>query len=92
MINSFKHKGLRRLFEDDDGSGVEGKMTARLKRMLADLDVAGDLKGLRVPTYKLHQLSGDRAGVWSMRVAQNWRMTFRFKDGDAFDVDLEDYH
>ena len=44
------------------------------------------------PGYRLHQLAGNRRGVWSVRVSANWRITFRFDSGEAVDIDLEDYH
>ena len=45
-----------------------------------------------LPGYRLHQLTGNRQGVWSVRVSGNWRITFRFSGGQAVDIDLEDYH
>jgi proteic killer suppression protein len=45
-----------------------------------------------MPGWGLHLLEGDRRGVWSVKVSGNWRMTFRFDGGDAYDVNLEDYH
>ena len=92
MIGSFKHKGLRHLFEDDDARKVKADQVDRLRIILSTLDQASNVHDLNQPTFRLHQLKGDRKGVWAVTVTANWRVTFRFEDGDAYDVDLEDYH
>ena len=93
-IGSFAHKGLRRLFEDDDASKVDAASVQKLRVMLAFLqDMAGveDLKA--PPRWAAHQLTGDRRGVWSLFVTRNWRLTFRVDvDGILQDIDFEDYH
>lgn len=89
----FRHKGLRALAEQDRTDGVPAAMADRLKRILSALDGAqrpGDLATR--PGYRLHPLKGDMAGLWSIRVTGNWRVVFRFKDSEAVDVDLVDYH
>lgn len=67
-------------------------MADRLRRQLAVLNAAGDAQDMNLPGYGLHPLRGDRAGTWAVTVRANWRLTFKFANGDAFDVDFEDYH
>jgi proteic killer suppression protein len=92
MIRSFKSKNLRRLFEDGQAKGIEQSLVKRLERVLDALDAAPAVTDLGLPGFDLHQLKGDRKGTWSVKVSSNWRLTFTFEDGDAYDVDLEDYH
>jgi proteic killer suppression protein len=92
MIESVKHKGLRQLFEKNSGKGVSAEHVRKLRQILAALDAARTLEGLNFPTFGLHPLKGDRVGEWAITVRANWRVTFRFEDGKAYDVDLEDYH
>jgi len=92
MIRSIKYRGLRRLYEQGDSSGIGANMRNRVERILFVLDQAENLDDLDLPGYRLHPLTGDRKGIWSIRVTGNWRITFAFTDGDVFDVDLEDYH
>ena len=67
-------------------------MLERVRTILARLDAAQTLDGLRVPSFRLHSLKGNRKGYWSITVKANWRIIFRFEDGDAHDVELIDYH
>ena len=92
MIKTFKYKGLERFFLVGERRLLDAQQIDRIERMLDALNNASDISDLLVPSYKLHKLSGDRAGVWSMKVSGNWRLTFRFENGHAYDVDLEDYH
>ncbi len=92
MIGSFKHKGLQNLFEQDDPRKVSADQADRLRLILSVLDQVGHVRDMNQPTFRLHPLQGDRKGVWAVTVRANWRVTFRFEDGDAYDVDLEDYH
>jgi proteic killer suppression protein len=92
VIESLKHKGLRNLFEQDDGRRVRADQVDRLRLILSALDQADDVQDMNQPTFRLHPLKGNRKGVWAVTVRTNWRVTFRFEGGDAFDVDLEDYH
>jgi toxin HigB-1 len=92
MIESFKHKGLRQLFEDDSPKGVNPKHVRKIKQILGLLNAAQKLSDLDYVTFRLHPLKGDLKGYWSMTVRANWRIIFTFKDGRAFDVDLVDYH
>ncbi|MDE0096071.1 MAG: type II toxin-antitoxin system RelE/ParE family toxin [Gammaproteobacteria bacterium] len=92
MIRSFRHRGLRRLYEHGDASKVSPDLVNRITLALADLDVARGPSDLDLPGYRLHPLKGDLKGYWSISVSGNWRITFRFEDGDTFDVSLTDYH
>ena len=92
MIVSFKHKGLKRLFEQDNRSGLRADLTDKIERILSVLDAASAPQALDLPGYRLHQLKGDRKGYWSLTVRANWRIVFRFENGRACDVDLVDYH
>lgn len=92
MIRSFRHKGLKRLFETSDRRGVSAPLADRLRRQLDVLNRARSAADCSLPGYRLHQLKGSRAGIWSIAVSGNWRLTFKFANGDAQEVDLEDYH
>jgi len=92
VIESFRHKGLRNLFEQDDARRVKADQVDRLRLILSTLDQAGDVQDMNQPTFRLHPLKANRKGVWAVTVRANWRVTFRFEGGDAYDVDLEDYH
>ncbi len=85
MIKSFRHKGLRGLFEQDDGRRVRADQIDRLRLILSALDQASDVEDMKQPTFRLHALKGDRKGCWAMTVRANWRVTFRFEDGHAYD-------
>jgi proteic killer suppression protein len=92
VIRRFRHRGLRRLYEDDDSRESNPQHAAKIARMLARLDVATRLEQLDLPGFRLHPLKGELAGYWSITVRANWRIIFRFEEGDATDVDLVDYH
>lgn len=92
MIESFRHKGLQLLFEEDEGRKVKADQVNRLRLILSALNVATSAEDMNQPTFRLHPLKGSRKGVWAVTVRANWRVTFRFVQGNAYDVDLEDYH
>ena len=92
MIRSFKHRGLKRLYENGDRSGIGADLIQRIENILAVLDASDTPRSLDLPGYRLHKLKGDRKGFWSVTVRANWRIVFRFESGDAFDVELIDYH
>jgi len=92
MILKFRHKGLKRLYEDDNPKGVQAEHVEKLRRRLTNLDAATEPDDLDLPGYRLHPLKGDRKGEWSIAVSGNWRLTFRFEGHDVTDVDYEDYH
>ena len=80
------------MYERGDASRVGSSLSDRVAVALADLDEACKPSDLDLPGYRLHPLKGDRKGYWSISISGNWRVTFRFEDSDAFDVDLIDYH
>lgn len=88
----FRHAGLWRLWERDDGSRINPERVARVNRILDDLAQAVRPSDMSRPSYRLHQLRGNRRGTWSVRLSGNWQVTFRFVEGQAVDIDLEDYH
>ena len=92
MIRSFSSRALKRLYEDDDGSRLPPDMVLRCSLILAKLDVAAKADDLDLPSYRLHALKGDRKGQWSVTVRANWRIVFRFENGEPYDVDFLDYH
>ena len=92
VIRSFKHRGLKRLFEDDDGRGVRADQREAVEDILARLDGATTPQALNLPGYHLHPLKGDLKGFWSITVRANWRIIFRFEGADAYDVEMIDYH
>jgi proteic killer suppression protein len=89
MIRSFKHRGLKRLYERGDRSGIRPDLLETVERILSVLDAAATPQALNIPRYRL---KGDWKGLWSVTVRANWRIVFRFEGTDAFDVELIDYH
>jgi proteic killer suppression protein len=94
-IRNVLHKGLRRFIEDDDKSGIQAAVAQKLRRMISflqDMEKEAELK--TVPSWKAHQLTGDRKGTWSLSVTKNWRLTFRINqiEIEIIDLDYEDYH
>ena len=92
MIASFKHRGLKRLYERGDRSKVPAEYADKLENILFALDTAFVVDALGLPGFRLHPLKGDLKGFWSITVRANWRVIFRFHGGQALDVDLADYH
>jgi proteic killer suppression protein len=92
MIQKFKHKGLKQLFESGASSGVNPKHVMRIRKILALLETAESLEDMDLPGLELHLLRGNRKGTWAVKVSGNWRITFKIQNGDAFDVNYEDYH
>jgi proteic killer suppression protein len=92
MIKSFAHKGLERFFLMGSKAGIQPKHATRLRLILAQLHQARSIEDMDIPALRLHALKGDRQGTWSVTVQANWRITFRFVDGDAEVVNYEDYH
>lgn len=94
-IRSVRHKGLRRLLESGDPSGLQPQVVDKVVKILAFLQDMGSQDELRsVPTWKAHQLTGDRKGTWSLFVTKNWRITFTIDrdEVEIIDLDYEDYH
>lgn len=92
MIKTFRHKGLKQLFETGKSRGVSAELARRAVRQLDLLNVTAEARDMNLPSYRLHELKGPRRGTWSVTVSGNWRITFTFSGGDAYDVDFEDYH
>ena len=92
MIQSFRHKGVRKLFETGSTAGVQASHAKRLRLQLTALDTAQAIEDMDVPGFALHPLKGALRGRWSISVNGNWRLTFEFKDGNAYVLDYEDYH
>jgi toxin HigB-1 len=92
VIQSFRHKGLRRFFESGSAAGIQPHHAKRLRMLLAALDTAQSIEDMNVPGFRLHSLKESESGRWSVWVNGNWRLTFEFKDGHAYVLDYEDYH
>jgi toxin HigB-1 len=94
-IRNFVHKGLKRLYEQDNPKGLPTAFVDKIRKMLAFIDAMEDAEELRsIATWKLHLMTGDRKGIWSLHVTRNWRMTF-WLDPDQkeiCDLNFEDYH
>jgi proteic killer suppression protein len=92
VIGTFKHRGLKRLYERGDRSGIRPDLLEMVEDILARLDEADTPQTLNLPGYRLHTLKGGLKGYWSVTVRANWRIIFRFDGTNAFDVELIDYH
>jgi len=92
MLRSFKHKGLERFFVKGTKSGIQAKHASRLRLILGRLNASTIPRDMDLPGLGLHSLSGNKSGIWSVKVSGNWRVTFRFVDGHAEIVNYEDYH
>jgi proteic killer suppression protein len=92
MIRSIGHKGLKRLYEDDDPRGVLAEHVMKLRDILARLDAARAVADMDIPGFRLHPLKGQWKCFWAVTVRANWRVIFRFTDHDALDIDYVDYH
>lgn len=92
MIKDFKHKGLERFFVTNSTRGIQSKHSSKLRMQLGMLNAAIEVDDMNKPGWNLHQLKGQKVGIWSIKVSGNWRVTFRFKESDAFIVNYEDYH
>ncbi len=92
MIVSFRHRGLKLVYEKGDRRRLLSEHADKIERILARLDEATELRNMDLPGYRLHPLKGDLAGYWSVSVSGNWRIVFRFDGANVRDVDLVDYH
>ena len=92
MIKSFRHKGLKKFYETGSVAGVQSSHKTRLRMILAALDTSLEIGDMDVPGFKLHPLKGGLKGRWSVSVSGNWRITFEFREGNAYVLDYEDYH
>lgn len=92
MIKSFRHAGLQAFYETGSKAGIRPEHAFRLNRILGVLDAAMVVEQVNVPGFKLHKLTGNLQGHWSVTVSGNWRVIFRFDNGEAELVDYLDYH
>ena len=92
MIASFRHRGLKALYEGRTARRVAPAHVGRLRDILAALDMCRGPEGMNLPGFRLHRLTGRLERHWAVSVSGNWRVTFRFEDGAAVDVDYVDYH
>ncbi|MBK5292394.1 MAG: type II toxin-antitoxin system RelE/ParE family toxin [Acidobacteriia bacterium] len=92
MIRSLKNRGLKRLYDEGGRSGIRPDLVETVERILTILDTAAVPQAFDLPRYRLHALKGDLKGHWAVTVRANWRIVFRFEDGNALDVELVDYH
>ena len=92
MIQAFKHKGLRQLFESGSSAGINPQHVKRLRQILTLLETTETLDDMDLPGLNLHELKDKRKGAWAVKVSGNWRVTFKLEKGDIFDVNYEDYH
>ena len=92
-LRSVRHKGLKRFIEDDESRGIRPDLMNRVRAILTAVIAAQDIDGVQGPPgWRMHQLTGDRAGTWSISVSGNWRITFDIEGGEVCNLDLEDYH
>ena len=92
MIKSFKHKGLEKFYESGSTKGIQANHAKKLRMQLAALDSAHSIDDMDIPGYRLHPLTGDRKGIWTITVNANWRLTFEFEEGNVYILNYEDYH
>ncbi|MGL4767200.1 MAG: type II toxin-antitoxin system RelE/ParE family toxin [Formosimonas sp.] len=92
MIKTFNHKGLQRFFETGNKAGINPQHAPKLSRQLSRLDAATEPQDMNVAGWKYHGLAGDMAGHYAVWVSGNWRLTFKFENGNAVIVDYQDYH
>ena len=92
MIASFRHRGLEALYDGRTARRVASEHVRKLTDILPALDRCRDPEGMNLPGFRLHELKGRQKGRYAVSVSGNWRVTFRFEDASAVDVDYVDYH
>jgi proteic killer suppression protein len=92
MIISFKHKGLQKFYESGSTAGIQNAHKAKLRMILIALDSTQEINDMDIPGFKLHLLKGKLKGLWSVTVNGNWRVAFKFENGNIYVVNYEDYH
>lgn len=92
MIQSIRHKGLLRFYRSGNKAGIQASHAKRLRLQLAALETAACIDDMDLPGFRLHCLRGQARHRWSVWVSGDWRLTFEFRDGNAYVVDYEDYH
>jgi len=92
MIKPFKHKCLEKFHTNGSTRGIKANHAKKLRMQLAALDTAQSIDDMDISGYRLHQLTGDKRGIWSITVNANWRLTFKFEEGNVYILNYEDYH
>lgn len=92
MIKTFIHKGLEKFYTTGSTKGIQAKHADKLNIILTTLDGSEAAQDMNLPGFRLHSLKGDKKGLWSVMVNGNWRVVFRFENGNAYVVDYTDYH
>ena len=92
MIKTFKHKGLQKFFDTGSLAGIHPYHKQKIRIRLLALDTATIIEDMNLPGFRLHPLKGDKKGLWAIDVNKNWRIIFKFQDGNVYVVDYEDYH
>ncbi|MGQ0816122.1 MAG: type II toxin-antitoxin system RelE/ParE family toxin [Gemmatimonadota bacterium] len=92
MIRSFKHRGLKALYDGRTARRVAAEHVEKLSDILAVLDRSRVPSDMDLPGFRLHRLKGAWKNHYAVSVSGNWRVIFRFEDGHAVDVDYVDYH
>jgi toxin HigB-1 len=92
VIKSFRHRGIKRFFEDGSKAGIQSQHAARLRILLTTLNLASNALDMKRDGWDWHPLKGDLKGHWAVSVSGNWRLTFSFESEDAILVDYQDYH
>jgi len=92
MIETFAHKGLEDFFFEGAKKGIQPKQASKLEEILDRLNQAREIRDMNFPGSGLHLLQPKKESRWAVKVSGNWRITFVFKEGHAFEVNYEDYH
>ena len=92
MIKSFKHKGLKKFYETGNKAGIKSSHNKKLRIQLTALNTATCIEDMDLPGFRLHRLKENRKGFWAIDVSKNWRIEFKFEEGNVYVVDYEDYH
>ncbi len=92
MIKSFKHKGLKKFYESGNKASIKSSHNKKIRIQLTALNTATCIEDMNLPGFRLHSLKGKRKGLWAIDVSKNWRIVFRFDEGNVYVVDYEDYH
>ena len=92
MIKTFSHKGLNNFFNNGDTTKIQSDHIKKLRLLMANLNAATKIENMNLPGLGLHKLQGNMKDFWSIKINENWRLIFRFSNGDAYDVDYLDYH
>jgi len=92
MITSILHKGLRKYYEEANGQKLPPSQLKKIKRIFDILDAISSERDIKSLGLGIHKLTGQYSGFWALTVTGNYRVIFRFSNGDVYDVDYLDYH